>query len=58
MKNCCQKSLKSTCFKCMYGLSVYDYRVAALSRKYLTVIGTILQNLKTIGHFQPFQMYE
>ena len=28
-----------------------DYRVAALSKSYLTVIGIIVQSLKTIGQF-------
>ena len=37
----------------MYGLSGHDYRVAALSKLYVTVIGISLQSLKLIGQFQP-----
>ncbi len=33
------------------GLSVNDYRVAALSKSYLTVTGIIMQSLKSIGQF-------
>ena len=33
----------------MYGLSGKDYRVATLPKLYLTVIGIIMQDLKSIG---------
>ncbi len=35
----------------MYGLSGNDYRVAALSKSYLTVKGISMQSLKSIGQF-------
>ena len=35
----------------MYEHSDNDYRVAKLSKSYLTVIGVIMQILKTIGQF-------
>ena len=34
----------------MYGLYGYVYRVAALSKSYLTVIGIRMQSLNTIGN--------
>ena len=44
----CQKSKKSACFKWTYRLSGNDYRVATISKLYLTVIG-IMQSLKSRG---------
>ena len=35
----------------MDGFSGNDYRVAALSKLYLTVIGINMQSLKSIGQF-------
>ena len=43
------KVKKSACFKLTYGLSGDDYRVAALSKSYLTVIEIFMQSLKSIG---------
>ena len=40
-------------FNWTYGHSGNDYKVAALSKLYLTVIGIIIQNLKSIGQFEP-----
>ena len=41
-----KKIIKWTC-----GLAGNDYRVAALSKSYLTVIGIGMQSLKSIGKF-------
>ena len=35
----------------MYGLSGNGYRVPTLSKLYLTVIGMIMQSMKSIGQF-------
>ena len=50
-KNLLPNSKKSACIKWTYGLSGNDYSVAALSKSYLTVIGIIMQSLKSIGQF-------
>ena len=34
-----------------YGLSGNDYRVSKLSKSYITIIGIIIQSLKSIGQF-------
>ena len=47
-----KKLKKTTCFKWTYGHYGNDYRVAMLSESYLTVIGIIMQSLKSIGQFQ------
>ena len=44
-------SKKSACFKWTYGLSGNGYRIAALSKSYVTVIGISKQSLKSIGQF-------
>ncbi len=46
-----KKVKKTACFKWAVGLFHNDYRVAALSKAYLTVIGIIMQSLKLIGQF-------
>ena len=38
-------------FKMDYGHSGNAYRVATFLKSYLTVIGIIMQNLKSIGQF-------
>ena len=50
------KSKKTACVKCMYGLTGNYFRVATLSKSYLTVTGIIMKSLKWIGQFQhePF----
>ncbi len=45
------KVKKSTCWKLTYGHSGEDYRVATLSKLYLTTTGITMQNLKSIGQF-------
>ena len=40
-----------TCFKLAYRLSGTDYRIATLSKSYLTVTGITIQSLKSIGQF-------
>ena len=40
----------------VYGLSGYDYRVAALSKSYLTVIGISIQSLNSIGNSNLFKI--
>ena len=44
-------SKKSTCLKWTYGHFGDDYRVAMLSKSYLTTTGIIMQSLKSIGQF-------
>ena len=51
IKICCSKSKKSTCLKRTYGHFGNDYRVATLSKSYLTIKGITMQNLKSIGQF-------
>ena len=50
VKNVC-KNVKINKFKWTYGLFDHNYRVAALSTLYLTVLGIIIPNLKLIGQF-------
>ena len=38
-------------FKWTFGLFGQNYRVATLSKMYLTVLGIIIQSLKSIGQF-------
>ena len=42
----------------MYGHSSNDYRVDMLSKSYLTVIGIVMQRLKSIGHFLHVKINE
>ncbi len=51
MKNCCQKSKKSTYYKCTYKHSDNDYKTAMLSKSYLIVIRITMQSLKTKVQF-------
>ena len=46
-----KKVKKSTCLKWTYGNFGNDYRVATLSKSYLTISGITTQNLKSIGQF-------
>ncbi len=46
-----QNVKKVTCLKSTYGLLGKDYRVAKLSKLYLTVSGIISPSLKSIGQF-------
>ena len=46
-----QKLKNSTWFKWTYGQYGNDYRVATLYEFYLTIIGIIMQSLKSIGQF-------
>ena len=39
-----------------YTLNGNDYRVAMLPKSYLTVIGLIMQSLKSIGHSDMFKL--
>ena len=48
---CCHKIKKSACYKWMYGLSGNDYRVAVLSKSYLTVVEISMKSLRSIGQF-------
>ena len=45
------KMSKINKFKLTYGLFGHNYRVAALSTLYLTVLGIIIPSLKSIGQF-------
>ena len=47
-ENLLLKSLKSTCLKLTLELSGNDYGAATLPKSYLTVIGIIMQSLKSI----------
>jgi hypothetical protein len=42
-----KKVKKSTCLKWTYGHSGSDYRVATLSKSYITTTGIIIQSLKS-----------
>ena len=53
-----KKSKKYACFKWTYGIYGKDYRVAALSLSYLTVIEIIMQSLKAIGQFKLVLIHE
>ncbi len=44
-------NVKINKFKCTYGHIDHNYRVAVLSTLYLTVLGFIIPNLKSIGQF-------
>ena len=46
-----KKVKKSTCLKWTYGHFGNDYRVATLSKSYLTTKGITMQNLKSKGQF-------
>ena len=45
------KMSKNNIFKWTYELYGHNYRVAALSTLYLTVLGIIISNLKSLGQF-------
>ena len=45
------QKFKSACFKWTYGLYGNGYRVDTLSNSYLTVIGIVMQSLKSIVQF-------
>ena len=45
------KKLKSTCLKWTYEHSGNDYRVALLSKSYLTTTEITMQSLKSMGQF-------
>ena len=52
LKNLLLKKVeKSTCLKWTHGHSGNDYRVARLSKSYLTTTGITMQSLKSIGQF-------
>ena len=45
-------NLQSVSFNWTYGLSGTDFRVATLSKSYLTATGITMQSVKSIGQFQ------
>ena len=46
-----KKVKKATCLKWTYGHAGNDYRVATLSKSYLTTTGITMQILKSMGQF-------